>query len=95
MSEMPTMSLHQALEAALAAMPHKRWTLTLEGDWEDGWVASATSRSFGVAQYVEVTTEGQGWGADRNGAPTPHDALERLTALLKTPNPLPSKTSPR
>jgi hypothetical protein len=73
--------MEDAMTATMGAIPYKRWTITLDGDWEDGWVASATSRLAGEAG-IEVTTAGQGWGADRGGLPTPADALNALTKKL-------------
>jgi hypothetical protein len=74
--------LDEALAEAEAALPYKRWTLTLEGDWEDGWIAYATSGPAGGAGAVAVTTRGQGWGADRGGLPTPASALRALVTAL-------------
>lgn len=83
-----TDDLGAALDDAIEAMPYKRWTLSLDGDWEDGWVATGASRLVGEMGRL-VTTEGQGWGADRGGLSTPAAALRALAAKLRTPQPEP------
>lgn len=74
--------VEQAWAEVESALPTKRYTVTLTGDWEDGWIATAEGSFAGGEKPWRVTTEGQGWGADRGGVPTPAAALDCLRAAL-------------
>ena len=65
----------RALEELVAAMPWKRWTIVLTGDWENGWVAEAMSWAFGGP--VEAWPKRR-WMDTESGEPTPEAALAKL-----------------
>ena len=77
------MSLDEAWAAVEEALP-KRWSVQLQGDWENGWEASATGRVLGGASW-SVRTNTSGWFHEPGGYPTPAAALENLRSLLENP----------
>lgn len=75
-------SLDAAWAAAEAALPYKRWHVTLSGDWEDGWEAEATSRLAGEGG-ITVSTNESGWFHEPGGHRTPAAAIRALAVKLR------------
>jgi hypothetical protein len=73
--------LGEAWRAVEEALPAKRWTISLAGDWEAGWVADATWRLVGGPSSSATTREHR-WGEEDQGLDTPEAALRALAARL-------------
>lgn len=80
----------QELRDLVDAMPWKRWTVTLHGDWESGWTATAHSRPAGEAG-ITVESHESVWGYETIGEPTPEGAIARLRAALTEAPSIPSE----
>jgi hypothetical protein len=73
--------LGEAWRAVEEALPAKRWTISLAGDWEAGWVADAAWRLVGGPSSSATTREHR-WGEEDQGLDTPEAALRALAARL-------------
>lgn len=77
------MKIEEAIEQA---MPHKRWRITLQGDWEEGWYATAESWTLVPNDlYSSGTTRtNDAWG-EGYGHPTIEEAVAALAERMRQP----------
>ena len=76
------MSLDEAWAEAEDALG-KRWEVSLHGNHDTGWYATAEAWWFAGGGYREVTTDTSRWGESYRGQPTPAAALHALAAKLR------------
>lgn len=78
-----TSDLGAAWTEVEAALPYKRWGVTLTGDWEDGWVATAWSSLVAGQKHIEAASAEDHWGYTTIGTDTPAAALRALALKLR------------